>query len=51
MVVLIETLILAPYLVLAGSADTSAALVGTVILISVFVFEFAVKVPTEVPFF
>jgi hypothetical protein len=43
--------IVAQYFVLAGNADTSAAVVGTVIFIVLFVLSFAVKLSTSVQFF
>ena len=41
----------AAYFVLAGNADTSLAVVGTVILIVLFVAVFVVKLSTVVLFF
>ena len=46
-----ETEMLAPYLVEAGRAETSAAVVGTVMLIVLLLVALAVNVPALVPFF
>ena len=50
-VVFIDKSIEAAYLVELGNADTSAAVVGTVMFIVLAVDWFAVKLSTNVPFF